>query len=578
VAENVPSASGLKNWLNARTGCCSALRWWRNRPVPGGPAWWKVTGALLLWLVVLEFVSGILLMLVYTPSATDAWASLVYLEERIAAGAVVRAIHFWAAQALLVVAGLHLVRLLITRAYRAPRELLWISGLLLAGLLVAFCVTGNPLPWSQKAYGQIEVEMHIIGSIPLVGPVAQRLLMGGTELGQRTLNHLYTLHVAVLPLLLVLFVGFHLSQLVRLGRSNGSADSEELPYFPHQSIRNAVAVAVVVGAVLVLSYRYRAPLGPPADPVLPSSPRPEWYFLALFELRRYFTGNLEFVATALIPGLIGLWLVLLPWIDRGGRAGKLISYATAVVLVLAHAVLTVLPVVRDARDEQHQAVVAELRKIGSRAIELAAQGVPPAGPGELLHRDPVTMGPILFRQHCTSCHSYGGEWAEEPKASDLKGFGSEEWIWGLVQNPADPRFFGRTKHKQMIQWSKETFATASDDEKAEIRQAVRWLATHPRGVPPEDDEQSEFAQGYMAFDGWCIECHTYEGDGGFNLKAPDFTGYGSEEWIARMIQNPADDALYGDSAEMPAFADKLTPLQIRVLARWLAGGTDPVEP
>lgn len=579
MSERHSLLGAVRDWFDARTGCYSWMVRWRERPVPGGPAWWKVTGALLMWLVAIQVLTGILLMLVYTPSTTDAWASVYYIETRVSAGSLVRGLHFWSAQALIVVGGLHMLRLLLTRAYRAPRELLWIGGILLFGLILAFCVTGNPLPWSQKAYGQIEVESHIIGSIPVVGPVAQRLLLGGTELGQRTLNHLYTLHVAVLPLFLLILLLAHIPLVRRVTdlETNGSTDKERLPYFPYQSIYNSIAVAVLVGLLLYISSVYAAPLGPPADPILPSSPRPEWYFLALFELRRYFTANLEFLATAVIPSLLALWLVLLPWLDRGGAGGRVLSLGTAVLLLGGYVVLTVIPLRRDAADPEHQAVLEELEAIEKRSFELASNGVPPAGPAELLHRDPVIMGPILYREHCATCHPYGGQWAEDPKASDLKGFGTEEWIWGLVENPADPRYLGRTKHKQMIEWSRETLPTVSNEEKEEIRLAVRWLSTHPRGMPEEDDEESDFAKGFAAFDAWCIECHTYEGEGGFNIKAPDFTGYGSEEWIARMIRNPADESLYGKSAEMPAFEDKLTPLQIELLARWLAGNIAVVE-
>ena len=551
---------------------------WRNRPLPRGAAWWKCTGGLLLWLVALETLTGVLLLTVYTPSVTDAWASTWYIQYELPFGNLIRGLHYYGAHVLLIVVAIHLVRVLLTGAYRRPFYGVWITGLLLVPVVLLLAASGNPLPWSHKAVGQVQVETHIIGSMPGLGPVLQRLVVGGAELGQRTLSHFFALHVAVLPLVGVWLLWIHVQKLLAASRQAAAELADAPSYFPHQTVWNAVAFAIVLGGLVYLSLQRPAPLGPPADPTLPSSPRPEWYFLALFELRRYFTGALEFVATGILPGVLLLWFAALPLVERivGRRLGRLLAWFSVLAVGSAAALLTWLPLRRDADDAQHQAIVSELDAIGERAVVLARLGIPPEGPAELLQRDPVTMGPILFRKHCATCHPYGGQWCEEPKASDLKGFGTEEWLWALVQKPDDPRFFGHTKHREMAEWSKETLATASEEEIEEIRRAVQWLAMHPKGTPEEEDKQSAFAQGYEAFDAWCIECHTYEGDGGFNIKAPDFTGYGSVEWIAAQIRNAASEHLYGEEAEMPAFEEKLTEVQIQVLARWLAGESDPV--
>ena len=559
------------------------LHEWRNRPVRSGGHWWRTTGGLLLGLAAVELVTGLALMTVYTPSTTDAWASVWYIQYQVDLGAVIRGLHYYAAHAMIIVLAVHLVRVLLSGRYRPPYHWAWISGLLLAPVILMAAASGNLLPWGQKELGQAQVETHIVGSMPVIGPALQRLIVGGTEIGQRTLSNFFTVHVALLPLVGLVIGLLHLGQVVRADHAAAPQDEEvrrrrTVPYFPYQSVWNAWVFGVLLAGLLYMAVTRPVPLGPPADPALPSSPRPEWYFLALFELRRYFTGPLEFIATGVIPALLLGWLVILPVLHRvvGASVTRGLAVLTALGLVAAGGALTWLPLKRDASDAEHQAVVAELEQIARRAAELARLGIPPAGPAELLERDPVTMGPILFRQHCASCHPYGGEWAKEPKAADLKGFGTEEWIWGLVQKPDDPRFLGLTEHREMAEWSQDTLATAAEDEREEIRLAVRWLATHPTGTPAEDDEDSLFARGYEAFDAWCIECHTYEGDGGFNIKAPDFTGYGSVEWIASFIKNPADERFYGDEAEMPAFAEKLSDVQIQVLARWLAGQTEPV--
>lgn len=555
---------------------------WRNRPLTGGARWWRTTGALLLGLAGVQLLTGLTLMTVYTPSTTDAWPSVWYIQHRVDYGAVVRALHYYAAHAMIIVLAVHLVRVLVSGRFRPPYHWAWITGLLLAPVVLMLAASGNLLPWGQKELGQAQVETHIVGSMPVLGPMLQRLIVGGTELGQRALSTFFMVHVALLPLVGLVLGMVHLGQISHADRreataAGADAQSVAASYFPYQSAWNAVAFAMLMGGLLYLAVTRPVPLGPPAHPGLPNSPRPEWYFLALFELRRYFTGPMEFVATGVIPVAILGWLILLPALHRvmGAVVARVLAVVTAAVLVAGGGLLTWLPLQRDAADAEHQAVLTELERVARRAATLAEFGVPPAGPAELLERDPVIMGPILYRQHCAACHPYGGQWAKEPKAADLKGFGTEEWIWGLVQKPDDPRFLGHTKHREMAEWSQETLAEATEDEREEIRQAVRWLAGHPTGVPEEEDE-SPFALGYEAFDAWCIECHTYEGEGGFNVKGPDFTGYGSAQWIEEFIRNPAAEKFYGDEAEMPAFAGKLTDVQIKVLARWLAGQTDPV--
>ena len=156
-------------------------QWWdayRERTVPGGPAWSRATASCLLWTLIVLVVTGVLLMSSYSPSMTDAWASVHYIEQSWA-GALLRGIHFFAAQFLIILFFLHMMRVLIIGGYRAPRELIWISGLLLVPLVLAWAITGNPLSGSQKGMSQIDVEGHIIASTPLIGRPVQRILLGG---------------------------------------------------------------------------------------------------------------------------------------------------------------------------------------------------------------------------------------------------------------------------------------------------------------------------------------------------------------------------------------------------------------
>jgi ubiquinol-cytochrome c reductase cytochrome b subunit len=440
--------------------------------------------------------------------------------------------------------------------------------------MVFWAISGNPLCWDQEGYGQIEVEGNIIASTPIVGPFVREVLIGGPRLGNLTLTNLYSLHVAAIPIIAGLLLALHLSQLIRHGSSTAAEGSTDvpLPYWPHQSWRNAVTFAVVFGIIAFLAWQYGAPLSFPADPAMPSHPRPEWYFLFLFELRGHFTGPHEYLATVILPlGVLAL-LLFVPALDRllPHRPATVLRGTIVAALVIGFAALTGEWAYKDLQDEELQKSLAQMKRLAEQARLLAdANGVPPEGAAALLRNHPPTRGPLLFAEHCAHCHRLGPEFVSGEEASDLTGFGTKDWIWGLVQDPGSERFFGRTEHSKMIEWRDETFEGLSDEEKAGVELACQWLAGRPRGLPKEGDEESPFARGYAAFNGACIECHRYEGEGGTNVRAPDFTGYGDVDWLVRIISDPAHRDLYGKKAAMPGFRDKLSAAEIRLLAGWL---------
>jgi ubiquinol-cytochrome c reductase cytochrome b subunit len=567
----------IANWFDDRTGYRRLVTVYRARVVPGGPRWRYVTGSCLLWMLVVVGLTGLLLMTTYSPSSTNAWASVHYIEQ-MAGGSFMRGVHYWGGQALLVLLALHTIRVLLEGVYRAPRELVWATGLLLLPITLFWAITGNPLPWTQRGFGQIQVETNIIASTPVVGPLVQRVLIGGDDLGHLTLTHLYVLHVAVFPLLVFGLLGLHVMQVFRHGTAVSSrlAADPVLPYWPHQSVRNMAAFSVSLVAVSILAIVKGAPLDAPADATLPSSPRPEWYFLFLFELRRYFSGDWEIVATLVIPLAVLVVLLIMPAIDRRlprrlGVAFRVMSVSGGVV---GWGVLTYVAVVRDWRDPEFQLAAASAEKLAARARELAEPGgIPPEGAIALLRDDAETRGPMLFADNCAACHRLGDEFRIGDEAPDLAEFASEAWIRELLRDPGNPRFFGRTKLTRMKKWVEENLKDLEPAERAEIDRAAKWLATKPRGMPADDDH-SEFAQGFAAFSTWCIDCHKYEGEGGTDIAGPDFTGYGSAEWVRDMLVAPNSAERYGQRSAMPAFAEKLSDRELDMLVNWLTEPRD----
>lgn len=596
--------TATRDWLDRRTGYRQLLAPLRHRMLRSGPSWGYTTASCLLWLVIIEGVTGLLLMATYSPSITSAWASVHYIEQTWA-GALIRGLHYWVAQAIIVLVVLHVIRVLLAAVFRAPQELVWISGLVILPLMVVWAITGNPLSGTVEGMAQIEVEGNIIGSTPGVGPPLREVLIGGDQVGHLTLTHLHFLHVALLPLLVGLLLTLHISQIYRhgLAASRYGAGDYLTPYFPYQTVRNMTVLGLVLAIAGTLAWRVGAPLGPPADPQLPHSPRPEWYFLSLFELRRYFVGPWEFVATIVIPAAALLLLLAMPLVDRvcSARASAVLRVLIVLVGLGGVAGLTAASVWRDRRDPAHQQSLAQIQQWGRRARLLADhRKIPPEGAIALLRDDAATQGPLLFRRHCACCHPYTdaqgrGIATEKPTAADLYGFASREWLARLLdpKHYRGARYFGNTKFKsgEMAEKLSEYFDGAEGAQqqaklRAQLEDVAMALSAEAR-LPAQKEadrrDAARIARGTRRILGEqlaCTECHQFH-DQGDTGSAPSLTGYGSREWLVGIISNPAHERFYSGDANdrMPAFArnpaqpkqNLLSPRELDHLVTWLRG-------
>ena len=597
----------FRQWLNDRTGYRRLLSPLRRRMLPNGPAWTLSTASCLLWLLVVEIVTGFLLMATYSPSTNNAWASVNFIESTLA-GSFIRGLHYYAAQTMIVLVVIHVIRVILQGAYRAPRELIWISGLFLLPIVIVWAITGNPLSGSIEGFSQINVEGNIAGSTPLIGPLIRQILIGGDQVGNLTLTHLYFLHVGLLPAVVLVLLAIHVTQMYRHGLSTG--DFEPHPekarhYFPYQSARNLVVFAVVLGVAAYFAWFKHAPLGAPADSGLPHDPRPEWYFMWLFELRGYFNGSFEIVATLIIPSAMLIFLLALPLIDHAysHRASHYIRLAIVLVGVAFVGGLTAQSIWRDKNDAGYQLAKAETDSFGERARELAkTHDIPPEGAVVLLRNDAKTQGPILFRRHCAACHTATDEngkgiAAAEPSAPNLHGFGTRNWIAGWLdpQTIAGPHYFGKTKFAdgEMIKNLSELFEKAGPSKQADLQAKMKKAAAALSAEAQlksqatlDRDDAATIAEGRKLIKGslGCTECHKFRDDGEIG-SAPDLTGYGSRDWLLTFIGNPQQDRFYpkDDNGKekndrMPSFAphpnprdNLLSPLELDLLVSWLRG-------
>lgn len=575
----------LGDWIDERTGYRAYWKSFVELTVPGGARFAYAWGAAMGLMLAVVIVTGVLMATVYAPSTTTAWASVMFLQQKVPMGWLVRGLHQFGAQALIVLGAIHVGHAIVRGAYRRPREFTYWFGLALMGLVVAAALTGNPLRWDQRGFWALRVETGIMGTVPVVGTLMQEALLGGSLPGNMTLTRLYTLHAMVLPILLAgVFLKF-----AWLAKKHGPAletpaDAVKVDrYFPAQLARDLLVTLAVLGVVFVLTMQHHgAPLDAPADPTSDYPARPEWYFLALYEMRKPFPGRLELIATVLLPGIVVGYLVLLPLLDKKADRGvmqRLPMLAPVALFAIAAGVLTGASMRHDAGDPDFQKAVAKAEVQAQKALAIATEGVPPEGALAMIRNHPETRRVWLFEQQCASCHRMGdiGPAAGKDTAPDLTGFGSTAWVKRVLEEPDHDGLFGKTAFKGMMpsmtkppkdpEMAKEFTAMKPEDQNA----ITEFLAAEAQGKAAKDMPGEKLVRQR------CTSCHRFDGktDDEESL-APELRGWGSTAWILAQIDDPGSGKTYPKGAmdaklegHMPAFADKLSDADRKLLASFV---------
>ncbi|PSM32278.1 cytochrome b N-terminal domain-containing protein [Haliangium sp. UPWRP_2] len=569
-------------WLQSRTGYRRLLHTLLDEKVSGGARWAYVFGSLLLIALCNQVLTGLLLMAFYAPSATDAWASVAYIQDQVRLGWLIRGLHSSSASLLCIGVVLHMVQVAVYGAYRAPREVNWWTGLLLALLLMGFALTGYLLPWDQKGYWATQVATTLLGATPLIGPALQQLVQGGRSYGNLTLTHFYALHVFVLPLGLLALVGIHLALFRRHGvtphprrQPDELARSSE-PFWPRQAVYDMTAGALMLAGLFIWVVRsHGAELSAPADPAAPYDARPEWYFLPLFQLLKYFPGSLEIVAAMGAPAVFLGALALLPWLDRSGPEGasRAISARLRSLTVLALclgslAALGILAQREDQKNAAFQKHKADAEAQARRARQLAWQGVPVAGGVAVYENDPLEAGRKLFLEHCAGCHRLDrmGPADEDQKGPHLSRFASRAWLAGFLQAPDSPTYYGRSKVRGGMK-PVELPPNQPGDQLGDLVEYLYSLAGPP-GAGGQPLDAGKVARGAVLFEEKnCDLCH--ERDGKTSGQGPNLLGYASETWLREFLLHPGAATYYGEKNDMPAFGKKLGETELARLVTFL---------
>jgi cytochrome b6 len=274
-------------------------------------------------------VTGILLMLYYSPSAEEAFESVEFLMTTVPFGWLIRSVHSWSANLMVFFAFVHLATVYFTKAYRKPREVTWITGCILLFLAMGFGFSGYLLPWNQLAFFATKVGTDIAGAVPLVGEWTLRFLRGGERVTGGTLSRFYGWHVAILPAVTAVLLGAHLLLVQIQGMSVPPKQEEEasrrrpMKFFPNFALRDLFGWVLALGVLAAIAALFPWELGEKADPFAPAFKdiRPEWYFMFMFETLKLVPGGeilgIEYEAIPILFfSFAGLLLMLVPFLDR----------------------------------------------------------------------------------------------------------------------------------------------------------------------------------------------------------------------------------------------------------------------
>ncbi|MGZ3949395.1 MAG: cytochrome b N-terminal domain-containing protein [Flavisolibacter sp.] len=396
-------------WINDRSGISEMLRPLLDHPVPPGSKWAYVFGSATLFCFILQVATGIGLALLYQPSSDKAFQSLQYITYKATMGRTLRGIHYFGASGMIVMAGLHMLRTYITASYKFPREMSWISGVVLLLLTVAMGFTGQLLRWDDNGVWSAVVAAEQLGRIPLVGKSIAQLLLGGDTLGGQSLSRFFSYHVFLFPAFIFVFISFHLWLVMRNGISEppqagrlvdpktyrqwyqDMLRQSGVSFWPYAAWRDTLFGSLIIIAIVILAVVFGPPLltKPPDPSMVFASPRPDWYLLWIYALFALMPPQIESYLMFLGPLVIFFLLFALPFISNRGerspikRPWSIIGSAFVVIVIIS------------------------LLVVGNKAAWSPAFKTKPLTKSAVASRDTLaSAGAVLFQQKaCLYCHT-----------------------------------------------------------------------------------------------------------------------------------------------------------------------------
>jgi ubiquinol-cytochrome c reductase cytochrome b subunit len=463
-------------WLDARLQVGGTILDTMAHPVPRNTAsWWYVFGSATFVLMVIQFVTGILLALVYVPSAADAWQSLQVLNHQIAFGWFLRAMHGWGSNFMLAMLLIHMSQVFLFGAFKFPRELTWIVGVGLLLLTLGMAFTGQIMRFDADAYWGLGIGASMAARVPFVGKWLVGLLLGGPIIAGQTLSRFFTFHVFVVPGLLIGAVLVHVLLVVKVGinewpmpgrlvsrktyleRYRRLTHEDGVPFVPVAFQRDFVFGALVILAVIVCAAVFGpfGPSGPPDPRLINIAPKPDVFFLWMYGALALLPADLETPLILIVPGIAIAALLLLPFISgTGEKSWKRRPFAVLVVVFLASGFVA-------------------LTLLGLKppwSPSMTAWSGTPVPPRLVQGRTPLEVqGALVFQnKQCRNCHSLGGDGGDRGPPLDNVA----------VQLTKDQLI------RQVLQGSGEMPAYGNHLHPAEVEALVSYLQTlHPPHQP-----------------------------------------------------------------------------------------------
>jgi ubiquinol-cytochrome c reductase cytochrome b subunit len=513
--------------------------------IPGGASFAYTFGTSLIALFTLQAVSGILQLFYYVPTVDHAYDSVSYLRTEVPFGWLVHNMHYWGAQAMVLLVALHMMRVYIWGAYKKT-PLTWFFGIGLVLTVMAISFTGAPLIWDQAGYWAGEVGSSIAGEVPLVGGLQKILLRGGEEMGQLALSRFFVFHTWVFVPLLALLIGAHMASF-RTSGVGGSWDEEKRrssgPLWPDQIYKDMVTASIVFFCLVALSVFFPVPYAGSADTLnISYVPKPEWNFLFVYQALKYFKGPWEPIGAAGVPAMFVFFLIIVPLIDRRPERNPFRRPIAMACLILYAGTVLALTIIGHL--SPGFARIPETKGAKPSAQEAAAPQV----------SSEVARGKELFEstgcKNCHMVHGMGGSVGPELAGPTLKGK-SRQWLMEQITNSRAHFPKGGPKT------SMTAFSNLSKTQLDDIVSYLMSLAGGGSAEAPAGGEKKpsagEIGKGEQVFQAnGCPGCHKVNGQGGSvgpELSGSTLSGK-DRKWLVDQVTDPKS---HDPNSIMPPF-------------------------
>ncbi len=543
------------DWLENRTGIESAVKSFLYEDIPASAGWHQIIGSMALFFFVIQVFTGALLAFNYAPTPGEAYNSVKYIMTEVTGGALIRGLHHWGASMMLIIVVLHMIQVFIYGAYKKPREATWMVGVVLLLITLVFGLSGYLLPWDNRAYFGTVVTTHIASQAPFAGQYLLRLLgTQGDSVGNVTFSRFYALHTVLLPPLTLILIGIHVFLVRKHGVAAAPGDTApRRRFFPEQVFKDTVGIAIAFIVLFIMAVVAKVPLERLADPTDTAYiPRPEWYFLFLFQILKFFKGPMETFVSVVMPGVAVLTLFLIPFIDRGPmiRLGKRTFAISLVVLAaIAWTGLTTAAVVTTPKNQE------SVDDTGTPATETPGGAMVASRPAwQVLSPEELAGLGLFKKQGCLGCHPGAGQNGIGPDLTRLPAnHRNVTWLVPHFKNPS-----------KIVPGSAMPPVDLSNADLNSLSLFVLTLT--PKNETALLTVPDFVTQGAMVYQtNHCNSCHQIHGVG--STLAPALDGVGTRHDRAWLEKHFADPPSVSKDSIMPAY--KFMPMDLDAICKYL---------